>query len=336
MRAAPETMRAAVFSAARTMEVRRLPTPTPADGEVLLRVSYCGICGSDLSVWAGGALAGPDVVLGHEVAAEVVDDPSGAWRPGTRVAVFPPRGCGSCIWCERDEPRFCVDPPDRHQGGFAEYVCHPSAGLLPIPDALDQLTAALADPLGVATRAVPMAEPDPGDVAYVGGLGPIGLMTVSVLTAAGCTVIGGDPRPDRREMGSRLGCVEVIDPGRSDPYDAARAHDPYGPRLVFECSGTADGLQQIFDACAPQGTVGILGIPKSPTLLLRMTVREQRAFSIAGPTKESMTAALDHLLAHPDAAAVITGVVPLADAGAAVEALLAGDGGVKVLVEPGR
>ena len=57
---------AAVFAAARTMEVREVPTPSPDPGEVLIRVDYCGICGSDLSVWEGGALSGPDVVLGHD------------------------------------------------------------------------------------------------------------------------------------------------------------------------------------------------------------------------------------------------------------------------------
>jgi L-idonate 5-dehydrogenase len=276
------------------------------------------------------------VVLGHEIAAEVVDDPAGEWPVGTRVAVYPPRGCGACIWCARDEPRFCLDPPEKRQGGYAEYAVYPSGSLLPVPGGLEQRSVALADPLGVATRAIEIADPRSGDVAYVGGLGPIGLMTVSVLAAAGCIVVGGDPLPERRVMGERLGCVEAIDPTRDDPFDAANALDPYGPRLAFECSGHPEGLQQIFDACAPLGTVGILGIPKMPTLLLRMTVREQRAFSISGPTRSSMRAALQHLVDHPQAASIITGTIPLEELGSTIEMLRHGEGGIKVLVEPGR
>jgi len=332
----PSMMRAAFFAAARTMEVREVPVPSPDPGEVLIRVDYCGICGSDLSVWEGGALSGPGVVLGHEIAAAVVDDPAGEWPKGTRVAVFPPRGCGSCIWCARDEPRFCLDPPEKRQGGYAEFAVYPSSSLLTVPDGVDQRAASLADPLGVATRAAAIAEPRPGDVAYVGGLGPIGLMTVSVLSAAGCTVVGGDPLPERRAMGERLGCAATIDPTWDDPFDAAHAFDPYGPRLAFECSGHPDGLQQIFDACAPLGTVGILGIPKMPTLLLRMTVREQRAFSISGPTRSSMQTALRHLVDHPEAASIITGTITLEELGPTIEVLRHGEGGVKVLVEPGR
>jgi len=254
--------------------------------------------------------------------------------PGSRVAVYPPRGCGRCLWCERGEPRHCLDPPPRSQGGFAQFARFPSANLLRVPDAVDRQTASLADPLGVATRAVPMAEPVAGDVAYVGGLGPIGLMTVSVLAAAGCVVVGGDPRPDRRRLAARLGAAEVIDPLRDDPFDASREFDPRGARLAFECSGHPDGLQTIFDACAPLGVVGILGIPKTPTLLLRMTVREQRAFSIAGPTVASMEQALRHLERHPEPAEIITGTVPLEGLGPAVERLRSGGGGAKVLVDP--
>jgi L-iditol 2-dehydrogenase len=330
------TMRAAVFPAAETMVVEEFPVPEPGPDEALLRILLCGICGSDVSVWRGGALAGPGVVLGHEVAAEVVEDRTGTLEPGTRVTVFPPRGCGECLWCRRGQPRHCLNPPARRQGGFAEYAVYPAASLIRIPEGLDPRLAALADPLGVATRAVPMAAARPGDVAYVGGLGAIGLMTVSVLADAGCTVVGGDPLADRRELALRFGAAAAVDPIREDPFEAASAFDPAGPRLAFECSGHPDGLQEIFDACAPLGTVGILGIPKSPTLLLRMTTREQTAFSIAGPTIEAMGAAVAHLAAHPELDAMVTGVVGLGDLGPTIERLRRGEGGIKVLIDPER
>ncbi len=327
-------MRAAFFEAAATMTVREVAVPAPPPGEVRLAVRYCGICGSDLSVFPGGALAGPDVVLGHEVVGVVDHDPAGSWEPGTRVVVFPPRGCGDCLWCREGHPRYCENPLQDRWGGFAEYACYPSAHLIEVPDDVPDRAAALADPLGVALRAVDLAAPQPGDLAYVGGLGPIGLCVVAGLVSAGCTVIGGEPREERRRLGMELGCREVLDPTREDPYQAALSIDPHGPRLAFECSGHGDALQQVFDVCGPQGTVGILGIPKSPVLLLRMTLREQRAFSISGPTIDSLRAAVEHLRAHPDTADIVTGVVGLDGLGSAIGALIEGHASGKILVDP--
>lgn len=105
--------------------------------------------------------------------------------------------------------------------------------------------------------------------------------------------------------------------------------------MVFECAGVAGSLQQVFEVCGPRGTVGIVGVPTGPVLLLRMTVRERRAFSISGPSPPTMRSALELLRARPDIARVIAGVVPLGSAGEALGALAAGHGGVKVLVAPG-
>jgi threonine dehydrogenase-like Zn-dependent dehydrogenase len=95
-------------------------------------------------------------------------------------------------------------------------------------------------------------------------------------------------------------------------------------------------LQQVIDACGYQGVVGILGVPMAPVLLLRMTVKEQRAFSIAGPSWDSMHRALDLLGARPEVGrAVVTNVVALEEVGRAMDDLVEGRGGVKVLVGPG-
>ena len=331
------TMRALFLPAARRLELRQVPVPRPEPGEALVRVQVCGICGSDLSVFKTGALAGPGTVLGHEVVADVVDDPTGTWKVGTRVVVYPPRGCGECHWCRRGEPRHCEGADDRRRwGGFAEYATYPAAHLLAVPDSLPDEAAVLADPLGVALRAVDLAGARPGMLAYVNGLGSIGLCSVSALVAAGCTVVAGDPIRERRDQAVRLGAVSTLDPVRDDPYEAGRALDPAGPRIAFECSGVPEGLQGIFDAGGPGAAIGILGIPTAPVLLLRMTVREQRAFSIAGPSIESMRAALAHLAARPELTEIVTGRVGLDEVEVAMEKLIVGDGGIKVMVDPRR
>jgi threonine dehydrogenase-like Zn-dependent dehydrogenase len=179
-----------------------------------------------------------------------------------------------------------------------------------------------------------MAAPQGGDLAYVQGLGPIGLLVVAGLIASGCDVVGSDPRRDRRELAIRMGAREAFDPTVRDPLDVLLEHHLKGPRMAFECSGIPEALQQVIDACGPAGVVGILGIPFGPVSLLRMTLKDLRAFSIQGPTPRSMRRALDLLLERPQIADVLTSIVPLGDVGSAFEALANGGGGAKVLVEP--
>jgi threonine dehydrogenase-like Zn-dependent dehydrogenase len=328
-------MRAAFFEGPRTIVVRDAPVPEPGPGEVRLRVRYCGICGSDLSLYKTGALAGPNVVLGHEISAEVDLDPEGRWVPGSRVTPFPARGCGECMWCREGHPRYCQNPPYQEWGGFAEFAVYPASGLLHIPDDVDDRAAAAAEPLGVALRAVQMASPTPGDLAYVSGLGSIGLFSVVGLAEAGCRVIGADPIEERRHLALEIGCEAVIDPQTTDPFEFASTLDPHGPRIAFECSGAPESLQQTIDACGYLGVVGIVGIPMAPVLLLRMALREQRAFSLSGPSEDSMRRALALLGSQPRAVRPITGVVPLEAINETFEDLSRGRGGVKVLVDLG-
>jgi L-idonate 5-dehydrogenase len=330
-------MRAAFFDGVRSLTVRDTDAPEPGPGQVRLRIRYCGICGSDLTVYKTGVLAGPDVILGHEVAAVVDLDPEEAFDVGTRVVPYPGgSGCGACVWCLEGKFRYCVHPPAaRHGGGYAEYMVVASHDLLRIPAGLEDRAAAVAEPFGVSLRGVALADPKPGKFAYVHGLGPIGLFAVAGLVAAGCRVVGADPREDRRCLARDQGAEDVFDPILEPPFAKVLEYDPHGPAIAFECSGAGEALQQVFDACGPGGVVGILGIPMTSVFLLRMTLRDLRAFAIQGPTRGSMQRALDLLAERPRIARVVTGTVPLEGAKDAFDALVDGGGGAKVLVEPG-
>jgi L-idonate 5-dehydrogenase len=332
------TMRAAFFEAIRTLTVRDTDVPEPRPGEALLRIRFCGVCGSDLTVYKTGALSGPGVILGHEVSAVVAEDPTGTWAPGARVTYYPTgSGCGECVWCLEGKPRYCLAPPPdggRHGGGYAQYQRVRASSLVALPAEVDDRAAAMAEPLGVALRAVELANARPGDFAYVQGLGPIGLLSVAGLVAAGCRVVGADPREDRRDLALDQGAEDAFDPIAEDPFAQVLTCDPKGPAISFECSGTAEGLQQAIDACRPQGVVGILGIPMASTFLLRMTLRDLRAFSIQGPTVDSMRRALELLRERPQIGRIASGTVPLDRAGEAFDALVNGGGGAKLLVDP--
>ncbi len=330
-------MRAAVFEAYRTMTVREVPDPEPEAGEVRLTVRYCGICGSDLSLFKTGILSGPDTVLGHEISG-VVDTPVGEWKEGDRVVPWPTRGCGECAWCQRGQPRYCLQPMDRY-GGYAEYVTYPSENLVRIPDELDDRAAALAEPLGVSLRAVRLAEVGSEDVVYVSGLGSIGLLAAVAALDAGARVVGGDPREDRRRLALELGCEDAFDPGEEDPFWKMFAFDPLGPRVALECSGAPEAVQLAINTARHGGVVGLLGIPFEPTPIIPavLAVKELRTFSISGPTRETLRDSLGILVRRPEAGRVATSVVPLEGTGDAMARLADGEGDdVKVLVAPGE
>jgi len=327
-------MRAAFFTGAGRMEVRDAPPPTPGPEDAVLSVRYCGVCGSDLSLFKTGILSGPDVVLGHEIAAVVHEDRAGGHAGGARVVPFPYRGCGRCLWCTEGHPMFCLERPD-HWGGLAEMAVYGSANLLPVPDELDDRAAALTEPLGVAVRAMWTAGVGNGDLAYVSGLGSIGLLVVSALADTGARVIGADRREDRRRLGEELGCELVFDPAAEDPWWKTLAVDPHGPRFSFECTGVAQAVQTAINVCGHMGTVCLLGMPMEPAAIFTpvISVKEQRLVSIAGPSKESMAEAMQLMLRRPQIASALVSVVPLAGTERAMQALVDGNGGLKVLVD---
>lgn len=328
-------MRAAFFTGTRTFEVRDVEPHELRPGEARVRVGYNGICGSDVSLWKVGVMAGDDRVPGHEFGGVVEEDTTGRFEPGRRVVVFPGRGCGECLWCSEGHPRYCLNPQN-HWGGYAETANVLPDLMIPVPDDVDDRSAPLAEPLGVALRAIDAAGVEAGDLCYVSGLGSIGLLTVAGLIDRGARVLGSDVREDRRALGEEFGCELTFDPVAEDPFWKTLAVDLHGPRFAFECSGAAMAVQYAFNACGHMGTVVLLGIPFEPAMFIPavMSVKEQRALSVSGPTRASMESALELLRRHPDTARVITGVRPLSEIQRAFEELAEGRGGIKVLVDP--
>jgi threonine dehydrogenase-like Zn-dependent dehydrogenase len=328
-------MRAAFFEDAMTMTVRETDPPEPGPEDAVVRVHYCGICGSDLSLYKSGLLSGPDKVLGHEVSGAVEEDRSGRFEPGTRVVAWPARGCGECVWCKEDHPRYCLSPPE-WPGAYAEQWVIGSKYLIQVPDELADAPASLAEPLGVGLRAIDLAGVREGDLAYVSGLGGIGLLVVAGLVDRGARVIGADPRADRRELGEAFGCELAFDPTAEDPWWRTLAVDLHGPAFAFECSGAGTAVQTAFNVCGHGGTVALLGIPFEPAVFIPavMSVKDQRALAVSGPSMDSMRAALDLLQRRPDTARVITEEAPLDQIQRAIHDLAHGLDGVKTLVDP--
>ncbi len=212
--------------------VADVPAPEPEEGQVLLDVRRCGICGSDLharhhaDVAADvAAEAGYDgfmrsdqrVVLGHEFCGEAVEFGTGTrkkLKPGTPVVALPLRRAGS----QMHAIGLSVDAP----GAYAEQVLVEESLMFALPNGLSPEVGVLTEPMAIGYHAVRRAEIKKGDVAIVIGCGPVGLAVICMLKAQGVRrVVASDFSPGRRDLALACGADVVVDPGEDSPYDAA-------------------------------------------------------------------------------------------------------------------
>jgi (R,R)-butanediol dehydrogenase/meso-butanediol dehydrogenase/diacetyl reductase len=262
--AVTELMPAAVYVAIGETAVRDLPVPEPGPGEVLVEISHCGICGTDLHLVLEG-YARPGSVLGHERSGVIARPGVGVdgWEPGTRVVLDPTPGCGRCRACLRGRPSVCLerDPVDllEFRGAFTRYVVAPAARLLPIPEMLSTRAAALTEPTAIAMHCVTLSGVHPGDTVLVTGAGPVGLLIVAVLVARGITdVTVSEPAAARRERALAVGAARAIPPDDLPRAPMGRPVDqPF--TFAFECSGHAGAAEAALDQLDFAGTLVFVG-----------------------------------------------------------------------------
>jgi 2-desacetyl-2-hydroxyethyl bacteriochlorophyllide A dehydrogenase len=266
----PATMPAAVYRGPRRLEVEERPVPRPGPADVLVEVSHCGVCGSDLHFVLEG-WGRPGSVGGHEYAGRVVD--TGAevtgWRVGDAVVGGPRPACGRCPACVARRPSLCADRDAPGAGGpdgaFARYVQAPAGALVPVPPGLDLRTAALAEPLAVALHAIDRSGVGPGGRALVCGAGPIGALVVAALGAREVAVVVTEPGEARRRLAARLG-AEVVTPEELDvpPFgDPGRVVDG-AVDVALECSGKAAAMEAALTQLVRGGTLVLVGAGIDP------------------------------------------------------------------------
>jgi 2-desacetyl-2-hydroxyethyl bacteriochlorophyllide A dehydrogenase len=282
-------MRAGVYLEKEKVAVQDWPQPEPGPGEVLVRVRYAGICGTDLMVYSGKhPRVVPPRVLGHEVfgaVAEARPPADATWKPGARVAIYPLISCGRCAPCREGHAHVCeklgligIDA----DGGFAEYVKAQPDQLFAVPDAVSDDAAALIEPLSVAVHVVRRSGFRPGDTALVVGGGPIGNLIAQVVRASGARVtIVSEVKLRRRELAEKLG-LATLNPARGNLKDQLRALTGEADvDRVFEASGAPAAYRDAVDAVKVRGEITFAGLPKSPPEVdvLGIVFKEIRASS---------------------------------------------------------
>jgi (R,R)-butanediol dehydrogenase/meso-butanediol dehydrogenase/diacetyl reductase len=263
----PEVMPAAVFMGLRDVAIEDRPTPRPGPGELLLEVSHCGICGSDLHFLVEWGTA-HNVVEGHEFSgtvAEVGEGVSG-WKPGDRAIGGPGQKCGECEYCRSNRPSLCTGRgrvglnEQEHMGAFARFKVVNAAGALRVPDNLSLKHAALTEPLAVALHGITRAGgPRPGTRWLITGGGPIGFLSVAALKALGIDdIVVSEPKERRRALCEKLG-ARVVTPEEltipAMPHDLV--DEPFD--VALECSGNGRGQEAALAQLKRAGTLVLVG-----------------------------------------------------------------------------
>lgn len=279
-------MRAAVFhQPGQALAIESRPDPSPSEGEVVLKVGRCGICGSDLHMTDGhGYTADPGSVLGHEFAGEVVAIGARVehLKIGDRVAALPLIGCGRCASCLGGEPQWCAAGFAWKPGGYAEYAVAGARSCIKLPAALSLADGALVEPLAVALNAVKQANVQPGDKVIVIGPGPIGLATMywARRFGAGAVVAASDSML-RADLARRMGATGYfVNDGQALEHCTRELGGLAD--IVFECVGARGLIAQAVDLVRPRGTVLVAGYcmqPDSfvPALAVQKQIRMQFA-----------------------------------------------------------
>lgn len=300
----------------------------PGPGEVQVRVGAVGICGSDVHSYAEGAIGDTPcvypMVLGHEPAGTVVRAGDGVtgWSPGDRAALEPAIYCYHCEFCRSGRHNICANIRFLSNPGipgfFREFVNLPAANLLPIPAALSLEMATLAEPLAVALHSLEFAAVRPDDTVAVFGAGPIGLLTIASLRAAGAGRIWAvEPVAHRREMAKQLGADAVLDPGEGD-VSAQIVADTGGRGVdcAIDCAAKEHTHNWAFRVARNGGRMVLTGIHSAAVVgfeVSHMRRKELAIFNVRRSNHESHDAI--HLLTEKAAwfAPLVTHRRPLAD-----------------------
>jgi (R,R)-butanediol dehydrogenase / meso-butanediol dehydrogenase / diacetyl reductase len=270
--AAPR-MRVAVYERPGELALEDRPVPQVGANDVLLEVSHCGICGSDIHFVLDG-WGRPGSVEGHEFSGRVVAVGASvtSWRVGDQVLGGPSPRCGTCEYCRDGRPSLCSgrNTPGmsaHRDGAFAEYILVDQAGILRVPDGVSLRAAALAEPLAVALHGLTRGGVRAGQRLLVTGAGPIGALSVAAAKARGVTeIVVSEPHPRRRALAERLG-AETVDPA-SLPIPASPGNVVAAPfDVALECSGHAVAMEAALAQLKRGGTLVFVGAGmKSPRL----------------------------------------------------------------------
>ncbi|MFQ5999200.1 MAG: zinc-binding dehydrogenase [Candidatus Bathyarchaeia archaeon] len=264
-------MKAAVFMGQEDVQVLNVPKPSIRADEVLIRVAYCGICGSDVTAYkTGNYVVG--LTIGHEFSGtiEKVGSKVENLTVGDKVTGNGVIPCGKCSFCLGGKPSLCESmemPGVTLNGAFAEFVKLPAWVVYKLPEELSLLDASLVDPLACVLHSITLSSFKPSDSVLIQGAGPLGILTIEALKKSGAgKIMVAEVSDGRKKLAHDLGADFVIDPREENlPAIIERQTDGLGVDLVFDTAGVPETLSENFTLVKKGGEIMIVGITEEPT-----------------------------------------------------------------------
>jgi 2-desacetyl-2-hydroxyethyl bacteriochlorophyllide A dehydrogenase len=258
-------MKAAVLEAPGQLKVKEVPNPQAGNQELIVKVETCGVCGTDVNLYTGKYSANWPVILGHELAGEVVEvGPGVDLKTGTRVTVDPNESCGACYWCHSGQTTFCQNMAAYgvlRDGAFAEYIAVGIRGTYPIPEGLDPELMSFTEPVSCALRGADRAGYRSGETATIIGDGAMGLIHVQLAAQKGLSrliVVGH--HDEKLEMARRFGATDVINANRQDVQATVmELTKGFGTDVVLEVAGKPATVELAIRLAKKGGRIVIFG-----------------------------------------------------------------------------
>jgi 2-desacetyl-2-hydroxyethyl bacteriochlorophyllide A dehydrogenase len=277
------SMKAAVYYGPRDLRVENIPIPEVGPKDILLKVKYCGICGSDVHSYGTGLYINEGQIMGHEFSGEVVEvgDEVKNIELGERGTGFYSGICGTCYWCKNRQYTLCPDLFKNSTGyglpgAFAEYVKIPNARLginyHQIPNEIDDMTAATIEPVAVAALTVELCQPKKGDQVVVMGAGLIGNAIMQIFKSIPVAkVIVTEVSEKRMTVAKTLGADTIINAKSENVIETLKGLVGVGPYhfnegamvdIVVDAAGAPSAVEQSFEIIRSGGTIAFVGLPE--------------------------------------------------------------------------
>ncbi len=331
------------------VRLEEMPTPQIGPGELLVRVLASGICGSDVMEWY--RLDRAPLVLGHEIAGEIVEVGDGVerYKEGERVSAAHHVPCNICQYCLSGHHTVCdtLRQTNFDPGGFAEYIRLPAInvdrGVFMLPDEVSYEEATFIEPLACVLRGQRLAHMSPGNSVLVIGSGIAGLLHVQLArTLEAGRVIATDINDYRLEAAQRFGADVAIHAGDDLPARLRQVNDGRLADLVIVCTGAISAIAQALQSVERGGTV-LLFAPTEPGVAIPISINElfwrndvTLTTSYAGSPADYM-AALELIRAHHICPGeMITHRLSLAETGLGFQLVASAQDSIKVIIEPQR
>lgn len=272
-------MKSVVIQQPGKLVIEERPLPQPAAGEVRVKVSYAGICGSDVHIHHGhNPFAKYPRVIGHEFFGHIdgVGDGVDARRIGERVVVDPVVSCGHCYPCSIGRPNVCTELQVigvHRDGGFSDYTCAPAANAYVVPAAIPDELASMVEPFTIAANITAFLKPQPQDTALVYGAGPMGLTVIQVLKGVYGVqkVIVADRIDERLSMAKQSGADQTVNNRQQSLADVLAA-DGLRPTLVIDAACHPAILQEAILLASPAARIGMMGFSGEASSITQQSI----------------------------------------------------------------